>query len=147
MAKRVPMPPVADINVTPMVDVMLVLLIIFMVITPMLSKGISVDMVKTQNPISMQGADKDDTILVAVTREGRTYLGTTPMTPDELPSKVKDMLANRLDRTVYIRADSRARYEKVVEVVDNLRAAGVDQVGLLTELVKKTPGGAAGGTQ
>jgi len=146
MPKQKTAPPVADINVTPMVDVMLVLLIIFMVITPMLTKGISVDMVKTQNPIAMQGADKDDAILVAVTREGRTYLGTTPMTPDELPSKVKDLLANRLDRTVYIRADSRSRYEKVVEVVDNLRAAGVDQVGLLTELVKKTPG-AAGGTQ
>src|SRR5512141_3456042 len=110
MAKRVVMGPVADINVTPMVDVMLVLLIIFMVITPMLTKGISVDMVKTQNPIAMSGADKDDAILVAVTREGRSYLGTTPMSPDELPSKVKDLLANRLDRTVYIRADSRARY-------------------------------------
>ena len=59
-------PPVADINVTPMVDVMLVLLIIFMVITPMLSKGVSVDMVKTQNPISMQAADKSDAITIAV---------------------------------------------------------------------------------
>ncbi|MEK7405334.1 MAG: biopolymer transporter ExbD [Acidobacteriota bacterium] len=124
-------------NVVPMVDVMLVLLIIFMVITPMLSKGISVDMVKTRNPIAMQGADKDDTILVAVTREGRTFLGTTQMPPDQLPQKVKDLLANRLDKMVYIRSDSRARYEKVVEVVDNLRASGVDQIGLLTEQVKE----------
>ena len=61
-----------------MVDVMLVLLIIFMVITPMLSKGVSVDMVKTNNPIAMQAADKDDAILVAVTRDGKTYLGTHP---------------------------------------------------------------------
>ncbi len=128
-------PPVADINVTPMVDVMLVLLIIFMVITPMLTKGISVDMVRTRNPIAMQAADKDDAILIAVTREGRTYLGTTPMSPEDLPSKVRDLLLNRLDRTVYIRADSRARYQVVVDVVDNLRAAGVDQVGLLTEQI------------
>jgi biopolymer transport protein ExbD len=141
-SKRKAMPPVSDINVTPMVDVMLVLLIIFMVITPMLSKGVSVDMYKADNPIAMQAADKDDAILVAITREGRTYLGTNALNPDELPAKVKDLLINRLDRTVYIKADSRVRYDRVVEVVDNLRAAGVDQVGLLTEAVKKGLAGA-----
>jgi biopolymer transport protein ExbD/biopolymer transport protein TolR len=145
MAIKAP-PPVADINVTPMVDVMLVLLIIFMVITPMLTKGISVDMVRTRNPIAMQAADKDDAILIAVTREGRTYLGTTPMSPEDMPAKVRDLLVNRLDRTVYIRADARARYQVVVDVVDNLRAAGVDQLGLLTEQIqgeKKAPAAAA----
>jgi biopolymer transport protein ExbD len=138
-------PPVADINVTPMVDVMLVLLIIFMVITPMLSKGISVDMVKTVNPVSMQAADKSDAIIVAVTRDGRTYLNTTQMPADQLPAKVKDMLTNRLDKMCYVRADSRAKYEKVVDVVNNLRAAGVDQLGLLTEQLqqKGRPGTAA----
>lgn len=134
MAKQKSPGPVADINVTPMVDVMLVLLIIFMVITPMLSKGITVDMVRTHNPIAMQAADKDDAILIAVTREGRTYMGTTPVVPEDMPSKVRDLLTNRLDRTVYVRADARARYQVVVDVVDNLRAAGVDQLGLLTEL-------------
>ena len=137
MGKYKAPPVVADINVTPMVDVMLVLLIIFMVITPMLTKGISVDMVKTKNPIAMQAADKEDAILIAVTREGRTYLSTMQLSPDELPNRVKDLIANRLDKTVYVRCDSRARYEKVVEVVDNLRAAGVDQVGLLTEQIKE----------
>jgi biopolymer transport protein ExbD len=138
-------PTIADINVTPMVDVMLVLLIIFMVITPMLSKGISVDMVKTVNPVPMQAADKSDAIIVAVTRDGKTYLGTTQMAADQIPGKVKDILTNRLDKMCYIRADSRARYEKVVDVVNNLRAAGVDQLGLLTEQMqqKKTPGAAA----
>jgi biopolymer transport protein ExbD/biopolymer transport protein TolR len=136
---------VADINVTPMVDVMLVLLIIFMVITPMLSKGVSVDMVKTVNPVTMQAADKSDAIIIAVTRDGKTYLNTTQMAADQLPGKVKDMLTNRLDKMCYIRADSRARYERVVDVVNNLRAAGVDQIGLLTEQMqqKKTPGAAA----
>ncbi len=127
----------ADINVTPMVDVMLVMLIIFMVITPMLSKGISVDMVRTNNPVAMQAADKDDAVLVAVTRDGSVFLKTTKLAADVLPSKVKDMLTNKLDKTVYLRADSRARYEKVVEVVDNLRSSGVDQLGLLTEENKK----------
>jgi len=137
-------PPVADINVTPMVDVMLVLLIIFMVITPMLSKGISVDMVKTVNPVSMQAADKSDAIIIVVTRDGKTYLGTTQMPADQIPGKVKDILSSRLDKMCYIRADSRARYEKVVDVVNNLRAAGVDQLGLLTEqMQQKTKAAAA----
>jgi len=129
-------PPVADINVTPMVDVMLVMLIIFMVITPMLSKGVSVNLVPTKNPISMQAADKSDAIVCAVTREGKTYLNTTQMPAEDLPPKVKDLLANRLDKTVFVKADARAKYERVVEVVDNLRAAGVDQLGLLTDEVK-----------
>ena len=126
-------PPVADINVTPMVDVMLVMLIIFMVITPMLSKGVSVELVKTNHPIAMQAADKSDAIVCAVTRDGKTFLGTTATQPEDLPNKVKDMLANRLDKTVFVKADARARYERVVDVVDNLRAAGVDQLGLLTD--------------
>jgi biopolymer transport protein ExbD/biopolymer transport protein TolR len=137
MDKQKAPPPVADINVTPMVDVMLVLLIIFIVVTPMLSKGISVDMAKTNNPVPLQAADKDDAVLVAVARDGRTYLGTDQMAPDALPQKVKDLLTSKLDKTVYIRADARSRYERVVEVIDNLRAAGVDQIGLLTEEIPK----------
>src|SRR5947199_5008792 len=135
-------PPVADINVPPMVDVMLVMLIIFMVITPMLSKGVSVDMAKTKNPIPMQAADKSDAIICAITHDGKTYLNTNQMPAEDMPAKVKDLLTNRLDKTVFVKADSRARYERVVDVVDNLRAAGVDNVGLLTEQVqdKAAPG-------
>jgi biopolymer transport protein ExbD/biopolymer transport protein TolR len=130
-------PPVADINVTPMVDVMLVLLIIFMVITPMLSKGVSVDMVKTRNPIAMQAADKSDAVLVAVTRDGKVFLGSDQLPAEDLPPKVKDLLQNKLDKTVFVKADQRANYGKVVDVVDNLRAAGVDQLGLLTEQLQE----------
>jgi biopolymer transport protein ExbD/biopolymer transport protein TolR len=144
MLKHEAPPPVADINVTPMVDVMLVMLIIFMVITPMLTKGVSVDMVMTKNPVAMQAADKTDAVIVAVTRDGKSYLGSTQVPADQMPQKVKDLLTNRLDKMVFLRADSRARYEKVVDVVDNLRAAGVDQLGLLTEQVqeKQRPAGA-----
>jgi biopolymer transport protein ExbD len=143
-------PPVADINVTPMVDVMLVLLIIFMVITPMLSKGVTVDLAKTRNPIPMQAADKSDAIIVAVMRDGKTYLNTTQMPAEDLPPKVKDLLTNRLDKTVFVKADQRAKYEKVVDVVDNLRAAGVDDIGLLTDQLQEknkpapAPSGSAG---
>jgi len=136
MIKHVAPPPVADINVTPMVDVMLVMLIIFMVITPMLSKGQSVDKVKTKNPIAMQAADKEDAILVAITRNGEVFLspGNKRITVEDMAGKVRDLQTNKLDKTVYVKADMRAKYEKVEDVVDNLRAAGVDQLGLLTEL-------------
>lgn len=127
----------ADINVTPMVDVMLVLLIIFMVITPMLSKGVTVNLVKTKNPIAMAAADKEDAVLVAITNKGEVWLspGNKKTPADQLPAKVKDLLTNKMDKTVYIKSDSRAKYSVVVDVVDNLRAAGVDQLGLLTERI------------
>jgi biopolymer transport protein ExbD len=114
---------------------MLVLLIIFMVITPMLTKGVTVEMVKAKNPIAMKDADKEDAVLIAVTRDGRVVLspGNIQLAPSDLPNRVKDLLTNRLDKTVYIKADMRAKYELVEDVVDNLRAAGVDQLGLLTE--------------
>ncbi|MBV8833329.1 MAG: biopolymer transporter ExbD [Acidobacteriaceae bacterium] len=131
-------PVVSDINVTPMVDVMLVLLIIFMVITPMLSKGVNVTMVKTHNPIKMQEADKEDAILIAITRDGKVFLspGNSLIQVDQLSGKVKDLQQNRTDKTVYIKADARARFSGVTDVIDNLRTAGVDQLGLLTEEIQ-----------
>jgi biopolymer transport protein ExbD len=123
----------STINVTPMVDVMLVLLIIFMVVTPMLQKGTSVELAKTDNPVQMPDADKEDALLVAVTREGKVFFGTDQIPADQLTGKLRDRLANRVDKRVFVRADARARYGNVVEVVDNVRAAGVDQLGLLTE--------------
>ncbi len=122
-----------EINVTPMVDVMLVMLIIFMVITPMLSKGVSVDLVRTRNPIAMEEADKEDAVLVAVTRDGQAFLGTRRVTNEELSSQVNDQVSTRIDKTVYLKCDARSKYERVVEVVNLIRTAGVDQVGLLTE--------------
>jgi|SRR3954465_13051188 biopolymer transport protein ExbD len=125
----------SDINVTPMVDVMLVLLIIFMVITPMLQKGGNVEMAKTNNPIAMEDADKEDAVLIAIQRDGTIFFDTERVTPDQLVSKVSDRLANKTDKRIFIRADAKAKYGTVVEVVDNVRSAGVDQVGLLTEQV------------
>lgn len=139
MAKLPKAPPVvSDINVTPMVDVMLVLLIIFMVITPMLSKGVTVTMVKTRNDIKMQEADKEDAVLIAITRDGKSFLspGNLLIQPSDLGGKVKDLQTNRSDKTVYVRADARARFSAVTDVIDNLRTAGVDQLGLITEEVQ-----------
>jgi biopolymer transport protein ExbD/biopolymer transport protein TolR len=130
---------VSDINVTPMVDVMLVLLIIFMVITPMLSKGVNVDLVKTHNPVKMQEADREDAILVAITRDGKVFLSPGNERIPQLESlsgKVKDFQTQRSDKTVYLKADARARFEEVEDVIDTLRVAGVDQLGLLTEEIQ-----------
>jgi biopolymer transport protein TolR len=147
----------SNINVTPMVDVMLVLLIIFMVITPMLQKDVTVDLAKVQNPEQMTDADKEDSIVVAITRDGSIFLGRDNVQPDQLTNKIKDRIASRVDKRVYVRSDARAKYKNVVEVVDNVRAAGVDDLGLLTEQRKqqpvRPPGGpnapsaTAGGTQ
>ena len=129
----------SDINVTPMVDVMLVLLIIFMVVTPMLQKGVSVDMAKVNNPEQMPDADKEDALLVSVTRDGQVYFGSDQISIDGLTSKVKDRLANKPDKRVYVKADMRAHFGSVVQVVDSVRAAGVDDLGLLTDQRKTTP--------
>jgi biopolymer transport protein TolR len=130
----------SDINVTPMVDVMLVLLIIFMVVTPMLQKGISVDLAKVNNPDQMPDADKEDALLVSITRDGKVYFGSDQVPDiDSLTTKVKDRLANKADKRVYVKADMRARYGGVVRVVDSVRAAGVDDLGLLTDQRKTTP--------
>ena len=143
IAKR-KMETVADINVTPMVDVMLVLLIIFMVITPMLQKGVSVELARSRNPQKMPDAEKEDAIMVAITRDGNIFLqtpgGADRITADTLTPKIKDLMVNRVDKTVYVKSDARAKYKDVVDVVDNVRSAGVDNLGLLTEkLDEKQP--------
>lgn len=137
MAAKPKAGPVSDINVTPMADVMLVLLIIFMVITPMLQKGISVDMTKADNPRTMSDADKEDAVVVAITRDGKTFLQADPVTLDQITPEVKDRIQTKLDKTVYIKSDRMAKYGDVVAVVDNVRAAGVESLGLLTERVSK----------
>src|SRR3990172_5248148 len=110
MALKHKMPgPMADINVTPMADVMLVLLIIFMVITPMLQKGVSVDMAKAENPRQMPDADKEDAVVLAVTRDGKAYLGSDPVRLEDITTQVKDRISSKLDKTVYVKSDSRAK--------------------------------------
>jgi biopolymer transport protein ExbD/biopolymer transport protein TolR len=123
-------------NVVPMADIMLVLLIIFMVVTPMLQKTISVDMAKAVNTRSMKDADRDDAVYVTITRDGNVFLGSEQVRLEELLSQVQDMIANRVDKTVYLKSDMRAKYETVVDVVNEIRAAGVDQLGLITEKVE-----------
>ena len=132
----------SNINVTPMVDVMLVLLIIFMVITPMLQNKVSVDMAKVDNPIAMPDADKEDAIVVAVTRDGGVFLGQDKVALTDLGARVQEKLADKPGKTIYIRADARAQYLAVENAIDAVRTSGVDDVGLLTQ---KKEGNLAGG--
>jgi biopolymer transport protein ExbD len=129
-------PQMAAPNVIPMADIMLVLLIIFMVVTPMLQKTHQVDLAPVNNPREMKDADKDDAIVVAVTRDGSIFLGNTKVKKEEITAQIKDQIANKLDKTVYVKSDARAKYGDVVAVVDEIRSAGVDSLGLLTEKVK-----------
>jgi biopolymer transport protein ExbD/biopolymer transport protein TolR len=130
-------PQMAAPNVIPMADIMLVLLIIFMVVTPMLTKDIPVDMAAAENPRDMQDADKEDAIVVAITRDGRIYIGNQQMQKEDLTGQVKDRISTRLDKTVYVKSDARAKYGDVVAIVDEIRSAGVDQLGLLTQKLEK----------
>ena len=149
MEKKRAAPPVSDINVTPMVDVMLVVLIIFMVITPLLSKSIPLDMARARNPIALPDADKEDAVIIAISRDGQTFLspGVKRTNVDDLAPQVRELLSGRPNKTVYIKADARAKYGKVEEVVDNLRLGGVSELGLLADQdlmavsKKKGPGG------
>ena len=129
-------PVISAPNVIPMADIMLVLLIIFMVITPMLQKGMTVDMAKVINPEDLPNADKDDAVIVAVTRDGGYFVGNNKTSLDAVASQVSDLISGRTDKTVFIRSDSRAKYGDVVKLVDEVRSAGVDNVGLLTDKIE-----------
>jgi biopolymer transport protein ExbD/biopolymer transport protein TolR len=132
----------SNINVTPMVDVMLVLLIIFMVITPMLQNKVQVEMAKVDNPTAMPDADKEDAIVVAITKDGSVFLGQNKTSVSELGIQVREKLADKPGKTIFIRADARARYLAVEDAIDAVRTAGVEYVGLLTQ---KKEGNLAGG--
>ena len=136
--KPVAAPVVSAPNVIPMADIMLVLLIIFMVITPMMQKGMTVDMAKVANPEDLPNADKDDAVIVGVSRDGAIYLGNTKTDISTISGQVADLIAGRLDKTVFIKSDSRAKYGDVVKLVDEVRSAGVDNVGLLTDKIETT---------
>src|SRR5579864_6564606 len=128
-------------NVIPMADIMLVLLIIFMVIIPIIQNHSPVDMAKAENAAKMPNADRDDAIVLAVTRSGSFFLspGNKQIGLNEIADDVKSLTANRLDRTVYVRSDARAKYSDVVGAIDQIRSTGVENIGLLTEKIPIKP--------
>lgn len=132
---------VSAINVTPLVDVMLVLLIIFMVIAPLLQNNVTVNMVNSRNAIQMDAANKTDAAIVAITRDGAIYFRKDRIEEKEVTSKIKDNMENKTDKTVFLRCDVRAKYGEVETVVDDIRNAGVENLAFLTQQNDETPPG------
>jgi len=127
----------AEINVTPMADIMLVLLIIFMITTPLLQTGVTVNLPKAKNPLDAPEADSKDAIVVALTREGRIYLQKTPITEEDLIKYVTDRLTGEINKTMFLKADQSVAYGRVVQIVTQCRKAGVERIGLMAEKEKE----------
>jgi len=135
----------SEINVTPMVDIMLVLLIIFMVVTPLLQHGVTVNLPKDmKNPEEDQRIIKDNSIVIAIPNDGEYYLGKEKIGKDQIKEKVEKMLENikkEEDKIVYIKSGVGVSYGDVVNVINEVRALGVDKIGLVAD--KKKGGEAA----
>lgn len=120
----------SQINVTPLVDVMLVLLVIFMVTTPILQQGVGVELPRVEaDPM----AGQEDQLVVAVSREGEVYLNAAELEIEALQTTLAAAVRNRPDQTVYLRADKNVMYGRVVEVMAAVRRAGVVRLGMVTE--------------
>jgi biopolymer transport protein ExbD/biopolymer transport protein TolR len=140
---------VADINVTPMVDVMLVLLIIFMVIAPMLQSGVSVALPKSKYPDPDPNIIKDTSAVIAIPNDGEFYIGRDKVAQVDIPTRVKNILKDKPapDQVVYIKSGRLVKYGTVVSVIDAIRDAGFDRIGLVAEKEKTAAGGGGPGGQ
>jgi biopolymer transport protein ExbD len=130
----------ADINVTPLVDVMLVLLIIMMLVAPMLQQGVPITLPQASNTV-----DKPDTqeqTVLAISRDSGYYLNAKPVQESEMVTRLTELLENKKEKIVIIRADGEAPYSAVMTAMDQLRAAGIEDIGLITE--RKKADGAGG---
>lgn len=125
----------SEINVTPMVDVMLVLLIIFMVVTPMLQSGVNVVMPRTTNSEEDQNINKETAVVVAIPVDGQFYLGKEVVAKERLAETIKAKMENRKieDRVVYIKGGAMVSYGSIVETISSIRESGIDRIGLVTE--------------
>ncbi|HUL10408.1 MAG TPA: protein TolR [Candidatus Acidoferrum sp.] len=128
--------PITDINVTPLVDVMLVLLIVFMVTAPLLTVGVEVDLPKVQNQaINTQ----EEPLVVTVQKDGNIALMQTPIDIAQLVPRLLAITSNKPDTQIYLRGDQAINYGRVMEVMGTLSAAGFTKVALITELPKDAP--------
>ena len=128
----------AEINVTPMADIMLVLLIIFMITTPLLQTGITVNLPKAKYPLDAPEADSKDAVVVALNRDGRIYLGKTMTTEQDLLDFLgKRFSSGEINRTIFLKADTAVAYGRVVQIVNQCRRTGVERIGLMTEKEKQ----------
>jgi biopolymer transport protein ExbD len=128
----------SDINVTPLVDVMLVLLIIMMLITPMLNQGVAMRLPQASN--TQDKPTTQDNTTVAVGKDGSMYVNSKPVTEGDMATKVTEALESKKDKVVFIKADEEALYSAVMAAMDQLHQAGVEDIALITER-RHTAGG------
>ena len=133
----------ADINVTPLVDVMLVLLIIMMLIAPMLQQGVAVTMPEAAN--TGEKPDTQDQTVVAIDSRGAFYVNSLPVKPDNLIPQVQRVLEAKKEKIVYLKGDKDAKYAAIMDAMDAFRKAQIENIALITE--KKNKPGGAGGAQ
>ena len=132
----------SEINVTPMVDIMLVLLIIFMVVTPLLQSGVSVALPKDMNnPEVDKAIIKESSVVISITADNMYYIGKDKVETIDLQGKITKAMENKKpeERIVYIKSDVGANYGSVVEVINTVRQAGIDQIGLVADKKKGVP--------
>ena len=124
----------ADINVTPLVDVMLVLLVIFMVTAPMMQSGVQVNLPKADTRAMTQA---EETVVVTVEKSGRIFVNKDEVPATELRSKLSDLFANRAKKEIFLKADAGVPYGDVVKTMANIKGAGIERLGMVTEPVQK----------
>jgi len=125
----------ADINVTPLVDVMLVLLIIMMIVAPLLQQGVPVTLPLAAN--STEKPETQDQTVVTIDRNKDVYLNAKPVASGQLEARIKEILEDKSDKIVIIKADEEAPYSAVMDTMDELRHAGIEDMGLITETRRK----------
>lgn len=133
----------SDINVTPMADIMLVLLIIFMITTPLLQEGVYLNMAKAENAQVAEGATDEESTTVALTRDEKIYLNKQEVSLTTLPEKLADSVAKAPDRPMFVKSDIAVKFGRVVEVVNTARDVGVKRIGLMVDREEKAAGLAA----
>jgi biopolymer transport protein TolR len=131
--RRARMRPMAEINVTPMVDVMLVLLIIFMVAAPLMTVGVPVDLPKTQANAGAETSQKEP-LIISVNQNGRIFLQESEITLDEIGAKLTAIAKGGNQQVIYIRGDGRASYGAFMQVMGKVSAAGFQRISLVTEV-------------
>jgi biopolymer transport protein TolR len=132
----------SDINVTPLCDVMLVLLIIMMIVAPLLQQGVSVKLPQASNTVDKPETSGQTVVAIAANKE--VYVNAKPVSERELVTKLNELLENQKEKIILIKADAEVDYGTVMATMDQLRQAGLEDIGLITD-PKKTAGGAAGG--
>jgi biopolymer transport protein TolR len=132
---------ICNIDVTAFAGVMVALVAVFMLPAMVVDhpRGVSVDLAKIGHPIPMRAAEREDALLIAVTRDGRVFFRTECVRPEQLPAKIRDSVSHGAEKRVYIRADARAKYSSVAEVLDNVHAAGIEKIGFLVDQRRTVP--------